>query len=49
VTQRELGQLVGAAEVSVQKSLRELSEDGLLERHYGRITITDLDRLAARP
>jgi CRP/FNR family transcriptional regulator, cyclic AMP receptor protein len=46
VTQRELGQLVGAAEVSVQKSLRELSRRGWLKRQYGRITVTSPARLA---
>jgi CRP/FNR family transcriptional regulator, cyclic AMP receptor protein len=49
VTQRELGQLVGAAEVSVQKSLRELAEVGLVERRYGRIVITDLGGLGEDP
>jgi CRP/FNR family cyclic AMP-dependent transcriptional regulator len=38
VTQRELGQLVGASEVAVQKSLRELSRRGCLRRQYGRVT-----------
>jgi CRP/FNR family transcriptional regulator, cyclic AMP receptor protein len=49
VTQRELGQLVGAAEVSVQKSLRELSRRGWLKRQYGRITLTSTARLAEIP
>ena len=40
MTQRELGQLVGAAEVSVQKALRRLSAEGLLTPRYGRIVIT---------
>jgi CRP/FNR family cyclic AMP-dependent transcriptional regulator len=40
ITQRELGQLVGAAEVSVQKALRRLAADGLLTPRYGRILIT---------
>jgi CRP-like cAMP-binding protein len=39
VTQRELGQLVGAAEVSVQKALRQLAKEGWLATRYGRITI----------
>lgn len=39
VTQRELGQLVGAAEVTVQRSLRELARRGWLTCQYGRITV----------
>lgn len=46
VTQRELGQLVGASEVAVQKSLRELARRGCLRRHYGRITVSGLAALA---
>ncbi|MBT8224115.1 MAG: Crp/Fnr family transcriptional regulator [Dactylosporangium sp.] len=47
VTQRELGQLVGAAEVSVQKSLRHLAQRGCVTRHYGRVSIVHLDVLRA--
>jgi CRP-like cAMP-binding protein len=46
VTQRELGQLVGASEVAVQKSLRELARRGCLRRHYGRITVARLADLS---
>jgi CRP-like cAMP-binding protein len=46
VTQRELGQLVGASEVAVQKSLRELARRGCVRRHYGRITVSGLSALS---
>lgn len=45
VTQKELGQLVGAAEVSVQKALRQLAKLGGVTRRYGRVSITRLDIL----
>lgn len=46
ITQRELGQLIGAAEVSVQKALRRLSREGLVSVRYGRIVITQPTALA---
>ncbi|MBN1171745.1 MAG: Crp/Fnr family transcriptional regulator [Micromonosporaceae bacterium] len=45
VTQRELGQLVGAAEVSVQKALRQLAHSGWVARRYGRVSIIRLEAL----
>jgi CRP-like cAMP-binding protein len=39
LTQRELGQLIGAAEVSIQRALRQLADEGWLTQRYGRVTI----------
>lgn len=44
-TQRELAELIGAAEVSVQKALRELADAGLVVRRYGRTSIPHPDRM----
>ncbi|MEU4425330.1 Crp/Fnr family transcriptional regulator [Actinoplanes sp. NPDC024001] len=41
LTQPELAALSGAAEISVQKALRELRRAGLLSTGYGRITVRD--------
>ncbi|WP_314613460.1 Crp/Fnr family transcriptional regulator [Streptomyces stackebrandtii] len=45
LTQPELATLVGAAETTVHKVLRELREEGLLETGYRSTTIRDLPRL----
>ncbi|WP_055490401.1 Crp/Fnr family transcriptional regulator [Streptomyces sp. TP-A0356] len=45
LTQPEIAALTGAAESTVQKALRELREDGLLETGYRSTTIRDLPRL----
>ncbi|SCG65792.1 Crp/Fnr family transcriptional regulator [Micromonospora halophytica] len=46
LTQPELATICGAAETSVQKALRELRTDGLVETDYRRITVPDLASLA---
>lgn len=45
LSQPELAGLCGAAEISVQKALRELRDDGLLSTGYRRITVLDLPAL----
>ncbi|MFE9608037.1 Crp/Fnr family transcriptional regulator [Streptomyces sp. NPDC006012] len=45
LTQPELATLVGAAETTVHKVLRELREEGLLETGYRATTIRDLREL----
>ncbi|MFD4945484.1 Crp/Fnr family transcriptional regulator [Streptomyces sp. NPDC058239] len=45
LTQPELATLVGAAETTIHKVLRELREEGLLETGYRSTTIRDLPRL----
>jgi len=45
LTQPELASICGAAETSIQKSLRELRTDGLVDTDYRRITVRDLVRL----
>ncbi|RGC66028.1 Anaerobic regulatory protein [Micromonospora sp. MW-13] len=47
LTQPELATICGAAETSVQKTLRELRADGLLDTDYRRITVRDLPGLRA--
>ncbi|MFF3866668.1 Crp/Fnr family transcriptional regulator [Micromonospora sp. NPDC001898] len=47
LTQPELATICGAAETSIQKTLRELRADGLLDTDYRRITVRDLPRLRA--
>lgn len=49
LTQRELGQLIGAAEVSVQRALRQLAEEGWLTQRYGRVTVLRPAALGRRP
>ncbi|RSN50759.1 Crp/Fnr family transcriptional regulator [Streptomyces sp. WAC 04229] len=49
LTQPELATMVGAAETTIHKVLRDLREEGLLETGYGAITIRhlpELERLA---
>lgn len=41
LTQPEIAALVGAAEVTVQKALRELRAERLVQTGYGRITVLD--------
>lgn len=41
LTQRELGQLAFAAEVSVQRALRRLRQRGLVRTAYGRVVVCD--------
>jgi CRP-like cAMP-binding protein len=45
LTQPELATMVGAAETTIQKVLRELREEELLETGYRATTIRDLPRL----
>lgn len=45
LTQPELATLVGAAETTIHKVLRDLREEGLLETGYRSTTIRDLPRL----
>ncbi|MBO4164667.1 Crp/Fnr family transcriptional regulator [Micromonospora sp. MMS20-R2-23] len=47
LTQPELATICGAAETSIQKALRELRADGLVETDYRRITVRDLAALRA--
>jgi CRP-like cAMP-binding protein len=47
LTQPELATMCGAAEISVQKALRELRRAGLLHTGYGRITVRDPTALRA--
>jgi CRP/FNR family cyclic AMP-dependent transcriptional regulator len=48
ITQSALGQIVGGARETVNRRLRGLEADGLIALSPGRITITGLDRLAAK-
>ncbi|MER6127587.1 Crp/Fnr family transcriptional regulator [Streptomyces sp. NPDC001795] len=45
LTQPEMAALTGAAETTVQKGLRELRQDGLLDTGYRSTTVRDLPRL----
>jgi CRP-like cAMP-binding protein len=45
MTQPELASLIGAAETTIHKGLRELREEGLLETGYRTTTVRDLHRL----
>ncbi|WP_223256209.1 Crp/Fnr family transcriptional regulator [Micromonospora endophytica] len=45
LTQSELASICGASETSVQKILRELRTDGLVDTDYRRMTVRDLPRL----
>ncbi|MEV0004831.1 Crp/Fnr family transcriptional regulator [Micromonospora sp. NPDC050980] len=45
LTQPELATICGAAETSIQKALRELRADRLVDTDYRRITVRDLRRL----
>jgi CRP-like cAMP-binding protein len=46
LTQQELATLVGAAETTVHKVLRELRDEGLLETGYRATVIRNLPRLS---
>ncbi|MET8371156.1 Crp/Fnr family transcriptional regulator [Micromonospora profundi] len=45
LTQPDLATICGASETSIQKALRELRTDGLVETDYRRITVRDLPSL----
>ncbi|WP_232290274.1 Crp/Fnr family transcriptional regulator [Micromonospora sp. ATCC 39149] len=45
LTQPELATICGAAETSIQKTLRELRAEGLVDTDYRRITVRDLPGL----
>ncbi len=45
ITQRELAELAGVTQVSVQRALRALRAQGLLTTGYGRIDVTRTDAL----
>ncbi|MEU6025200.1 Crp/Fnr family transcriptional regulator [Micromonospora sp. NPDC048871] len=45
LTQPELASICGASETSVQKILRELRTEGLVDTDYRRMTVRDLPRL----
>ncbi|MEH1013342.1 helix-turn-helix domain-containing protein [Micromonospora sp. CPCC 206060] len=42
LTQPELATICGAADTTVQKALREMRTDGLVETDYRKITVRDL-------
>jgi CRP-like cAMP-binding protein len=46
ITQEELALLAGVSRQVVNRSLRELEEEGLLHVEHGRIHVIDLERLA---
>jgi len=46
LTQREIAELIGAAEVSVQKAMRMFSRAGLVATTYGRVVVPSPGRLA---
>ncbi|GAB3843625.1 hypothetical protein GCM10029963_18910 [Micromonospora andamanensis] len=45
LTQPELATICGASETSIQKSLRDLRTEGLVDTDYRRMTVLDLPRL----
>jgi CRP/FNR family transcriptional regulator, cyclic AMP receptor protein len=45
LSQRELGELVGATRESVNKTLRKWTQQGALDEESGYLIITDLDKL----
>lgn len=45
LTQSQIGDAIGLTEIQVNRLMRELSEDGLIERENGRIVAIDRDRL----
>jgi len=45
LTQKELGELVGAADTTVHKALRAMREDGLVETGYQQLIVRDIARL----
>ncbi|TDG12840.1 Crp/Fnr family transcriptional regulator [Seongchinamella unica] len=45
ISQEELGQMLGASRQSINKELKALVCEGIIELRYGRIYIQDLERL----
>ena len=45
ISQEELGQMLGASRQSVNKELKTLQAEGIIELRYGRIYIRDFDKL----
>lgn len=48
ISQEEMGQMLGASRQSINKELKALAADDILELRYGRIYILDLEQLRAR-
>lgn len=48
ISQEELGQMLGASRQSINKELRALASEELIELRYGRIYILDLEQLKER-
>lgn len=48
LTQPELATMCGAAEITVQKALRDMRRSNLVSTRYGRITVWDLPALRGR-
>jgi len=46
ISQQRLGDLIGVSRITSGQILRRLTQDGLISRQYGRITICDPVRLA---
>jgi CRP-like cAMP-binding protein len=47
LSQPELATMIGVAEATVQKAIRDLRTRGVISTGYRRVTITDLDALRA--
>jgi CRP/FNR family transcriptional regulator, cyclic AMP receptor protein len=45
LSQSELATMIGTADITVQKAIRALRDDGLIRTGYRQITVYDLDRL----
>jgi CRP-like cAMP-binding protein len=48
LTQAELATLAGAAEPTVQRTLRQLKADGIISTGYRETTVRDMDALRRR-
>lgn len=48
ITQQQLSDFVGVSRVTTGQILTELEAESLIERHYGRIKVIDLERIAAQ-
>jgi CRP-like cAMP-binding protein len=46
IKQQELADMIGLSRVALGRSLRKLEDQRLIRRGYGRITITDVERLS---
>ena len=46
LTQDQLAEMLGSARTSIQRVLKQLEADGLIELGYRRITVVDPDGLA---